>query len=367
MPSKRPRRTKAPHLRKGTANVQITHAEFVRRFRERFVDPTFAAVDARIAEVAEVAWRNYDEYHKSPTTRRAGRGFAEPEFELPTDWLDARAAVRRAAVTQRKRRSPTRILVVNGSARSDQSCPGEMSKSHRLAEMAMATLRRAKGTEVDYLDLSLLTSQYGRTIFPCKACVSTAMPLCHWPCSCYPNHAMGQVQDWMNEIYPRWVAAHGVFLVTPVHWYQAPSVLKLMIDRLVCADGGNADPTTTHGKDPLAAKKLELAGWPYPKHLAGRAFAVVVHGDAAGVENLRRMLCDWLTDLDLVQAGPTAAIDRYLGYYQPYANSHDDLDRDTALQAEVKVAAKSLLRTVRLIRAGKFQRPDHGIEPPREK
>jgi multimeric flavodoxin WrbA len=178
---------------------------------------------------------------------------------------------------------------------------------------------------------------------------------------------MGQVQDWMNEIYPRWVAAHGVFLVTPVHWYQAPSVLKLMIDRLVCADGGNADPTTTHGKDPLAAKKLELAGWPYPKHLAGRAFAVVVHGDAAGVENLRRMLCDWLTDLDLVQAGPTAAIDRYLGYYQPYANSHDDLDRDTALQAEVKVAAKSLLRTVRLIRAGKFQRPDHGIEPPREK
>ena len=32
------------------------------------------------------------------------------------------------------------------------------------------------------------------------------------------------------------------------------------------------------------AKELELKGWDYPKHLAGRAFAVVVHGDAAGVE-----------------------------------------------------------------------------------
>jgi multimeric flavodoxin WrbA len=50
---------------------------------------------------------------------------------------------------------------------------------------------------------------------------------------------MGQVNDWMNEIYPRWVAAHGVMIVCPVHWYHAPASLKLMIDRLVCADGGN--------------------------------------------------------------------------------------------------------------------------------
>ena len=93
------------------------------------------------------------------------------------------------------------------------------------------------------------------------------------------HHAMGQVADWMNELYPRWVAAHGVLIVTPVYWYQAPSVLKLMIDRLVCADGGNPDQTTTHGKDPERAKALELKGWSYPRHLAGRVFAVVVHGD----------------------------------------------------------------------------------------
>src|SRR4051794_35700321 len=37
-------------------------------------------------------------------------------------------------------------------------------------------------------------------------------------------------------------------IVTPVNWYQVSSPLKLMMDRLVCADGGNPDPTRTHGK-----------------------------------------------------------------------------------------------------------------------
>ena len=67
----------------------------------------------------------------------------------------------------------------------------------------------------------------------------------------------------MNEIYPRWVAAHGVMIITPVNWYQTTSPLKLMMDRLVCADGGNPDPTTTHGKDAAKAKAIELAGWDY--------------------------------------------------------------------------------------------------------
>ena len=62
--------------------------------------------------------------------------------------------------------------------------------------------------------------EYGTRIHPCKACFSTAAALCHWPCSCYPNYSLGQTHDWMNEIYPMWVAAHGVMIITPVNWYQ---------------------------------------------------------------------------------------------------------------------------------------------------
>jgi multimeric flavodoxin WrbA len=213
----------------------------------------------------------------------------------------------------------------------------------------------------------MLTAEYGRRILPCKACVSTAMPLCHWPCSCYPNHALGQVEDWMNEIYPRWVAAHGVMIVTPVYWYQAPSVLKLMIDRLVCADGGNPDPTTTDGKDPKKAKEIELAGWPFPRHLAGRLFSVVVHGDAAGTERLRESLSEWLCDMHLIPAAPMAQLDRYIGYYQPYASSHDALDLDTAVQEEVRNAARSLAVAVQLARSGKFPVADRALVDPRPK
>lgn len=130
----------------------------------------------------------------------------------------------------------------------------------------------------------------------------------------------------MNEIYPLWVAAHGIIIITPVHWYQAPTVLKSMLDRMVCADGGNPDPTSTHGKDAARAKELE-AGWKYPCHLAGRVFSIIVHGDSAGAENLRRILTDWLTDMQLRPAGQAALLDRYIGYYRPYADSHAELDR----------------------------------------
>ncbi len=114
----------------------------------------------------------------------------------------------------------------------------------------------------------------------------------------------------MNDIYPLWVAAHGVMIITPVNWCQVSSPLKLMMDRLVCADGGNPDPSSTHGKDAAKAKALELEDWPYPQHLAGRHFAVVAHGDVEGAEGVRRSVSDWLSFMGLVSAGTQAEFDR---------------------------------------------------------
>jgi hypothetical protein len=93
----------------------------------------------------------------------------------------------------------------------------------------------------------------------------------------------------------------------------------------------------------------------------------VVHADAAGAENLRRMLVDWMTDMEMIPAGPVAGIGRYVGYYEPYATSHDDLDRDTAFQAETRNAALELVEMVRQIRSGQYKRPDDRLEDPRKK
>jgi len=200
-----------------------------------------------------------------------------------------------------------------------------------------------------------------------KSCVSTSMPLCHWPCSCYPNYSLGQTDDWMNEIYPLWVAAHGIMIIAPVNWYHAPSALKSMIDRMVCADGGNPDPTSTHGKVAKEAKALELKGWPYPRHLAGRHFGIVVHGDSVGSESLRRSLADWLTDMKLISAGGMAETDGYIGYMKPYANSHAHLDEDTAFQREVVNVAHALAAAVELARTGSLEDPGRGLPDPNPK
>jgi multimeric flavodoxin WrbA len=354
-------------VRTGMPSVQLSREEFTRRMRARFFDPEFDQLQPEIDRIIEAAWHGYDDYRKEPRTRRAGTGFADPDHELSVEWLAARQAIEEAERRQKDSTSPSRILLVNGATRSEHTCPGEMSKTYRLVMLARDIIAQEHGFEVELLDLSRLASEYGRVIYPCKTCVSTAMPLCHWPCSCYPNHAMGQVGDWMNEIYPMWVAAHGVMIVCPVNWYQAPSSLKLMIDRLVCADGGNPDPTSTGGKDAKRAKELELAGWPFPRHLSGRTFSVVVHGDAAGVETLRRSLVDWLIDMDLIPAARHAQLDRYIGYYMPYATSHDDLDKDTGVQEEVRNAARALVQAVKQLRRGELEQADAALPLPRPK
>jgi multimeric flavodoxin WrbA len=156
-------------------------------------------------------------------------------------------------------------------------------------------------------------------------------------------------------------------IVTPVNWYQVSSPLKLMMDRLVCADGGNPDPTRTQGKDARLAKEVELAGWDYPRHLEGRLFSVVVHGDVEGAENVRRSVADWLRFMHLCPAGRTAELDRYIGYWEPYATSHEALDADAAIQEEVRNAARTLAEAVTAERAGRLVRAGADLAAPREK
>lgn len=115
------------------------------------------------------------------------------------------------------------------------------------------------------------------------------------------------------------------------------------------ADGGNSDPTSTHGKDPRTRQ-------------GDRA-----HGDAAGVGGLRQNLTNWLTDMALIEAGALSQVGAYVGCMKPYATSHDELDADTAFQEEVRNAARSLMQAVKLMRRGELKQPDAGLHPPRQK
>lgn len=353
-------------VRKSDEEWNIGEENFRERFEKMFTDPAFHAHREKIDELLDVAWDSYVTSRKSPLTQKAGPEYQDPNYDLSIDWIKTKAEIEKAQRLHDDPNGPQRVLLVIASDRNDQTCPGEISKSYRLAKVAEAVLRE-EGNEVEILNLSKMTSEYGKVIYPCKGCVSTAMPLCHWPCSCYPNYALGQVHDWMNEIYPMWVRAHGVMIITPVYWHQAPSALKLMIDRLVCSDGGNPDPTSTHGKDPEIAKKIERKGWDYPRHLQGRIYSLIVHGDTMGVDELKNSLSNWLNEMNLIPAGVYGVIGRYIGYYGTYADSHKELDKDHAIMEEVQLAAENLSLSILSDRQKKFINLIPNLHEPRPK
>ena len=70
--------------------------------------------------------------------------------------------------------------------------------------------------------------------------------------------------------------------------------------------------------------------------------------------------------MHLETAGRGAELDRYIGYCKSYATSHAELDADTAIQEEVRFAARTLLDAVKARRASKSAAPRE-VSAPREK
>jgi hypothetical protein len=174
-------------VRKGQAPEKLARDEFRQRFFDKFADPAFSTEVDALRRIEVIAWDGYSNHRKAPRTHPAGPGYADPSYDLSDDWRAARDAVRQAEAKQKDPASPSRVLVVSGADRNDGTCPGEISKTWRLSRIVIESLK-GEHIEADDLDLSHITSEYGKQIHPCKGCVSTAMPLCHWPCSCYPNH-----------------------------------------------------------------------------------------------------------------------------------------------------------------------------------
>jgi hypothetical protein len=92
----------------------------------------------------------------------------------------------------------------------------------------------------------------------------------------------------------------------------------------------------------------------------------VAHGDSQGHEGVREALAEWLSSIGMLQAGASAAVDTLIGYWEPYATSHDKLDAQPDVFALVENAAISLARLVRELRAG-GRPPDAGLHNPRQK
>jgi hypothetical protein len=83
---------------------------------------------------------------------------------------------------------------------------------------------------------------------------------------------------------------------------QASGPLKAMIDRLVCADGRNPGPTSTHSKNAEEAKALEIKGWPHAA-LAGPLLRRCRPRRCRRRRSAQHALTSWAADMGLVPAG----------------------------------------------------------------
>ena len=71
--------------------------------------------------------------------------------------------------------------------------------------------------------------------------------------------------------------------------------------------------------------------------------------------------------MGLIDAGDQARLDRYIGYYEPYATSHDALDRDRAFQEESRNVARAVARITRALRRGALGAETGPLPRPRPK
>lgn len=73
---------------------------------------------------------------------------------------------------------------------------------------------------------------------------------------------------------------------------------------------------------------------------------------------------DWM---GLIDAGQQSGLDRYIGYYESYAESHEALDKEEKFQEEVRNVARAVANAVHQLREGRLSKPDAKLKPARPK
>lgn len=179
---------------------------------------------------------------------------------------------------------PLRVLVIAGSARRVDGCPGLDGKARALMHRMVGRL--PAGWRIDHEDIG---NEHGKPkIQGCNGCVGSSMALCVWPCNCYGPHSDHQPDlMWNLNLYGRLAHADAWAIIGPVWWYGPSTNLKTMFDRLVCMSGGNPRPELIDKKSTLKAQALEKSPqWREltRNHLEGRTAAFFCYGNEGANE-----------------------------------------------------------------------------------
>src|SRR6266508_364119 len=311
--------------RKGMPSPRLNGDEFRKRFLAQFQDPAFDSLGRELDSIAAAAWDAYSHSRPAPACRSHQAGHSAHQL----------------FVAQRAYLSRRNVEVLSLGRNRARGVRRRAGRCHRAARPQPPRF----GIRAPYSSLQGLLL-HGRRPLPLALLM-------------------------LSELFTRPDARLDERDLPDVgrgprhHDYYA----RELVSGLVAAqadDGPSRLCGRRQSRSHAHARQGRGAG-EYPRHLAGRLFSVVVHGDVEGVENVRRSISDWLCFMHLCAAGPMAELDRYIGYWKPYATSHANLDADSAVQEEVRNAARTLLEAVRAKLEGKYVTAGEDLREPRQK
>ena len=344
-------------VRKGQAPPQLERDAFRQRFMQAFFDPAYRAESEALARLEQIAWDAYREGRKAPVTRKAGDGFADPEYELSVEWRETRDKLIAAQQAWARPETPSRVLLVCGSARNDGTCPGEISKTFRLVQLAREVLQ-AEGIEVDLLDLSLChlrlrpahPSLQGLRVHG-HAAVPLALQLL--------SQSRRAPDRRLDERDLRDVGARP---------RRHPADAGVLVPGAEPAQADDGPAGLRRRRQPRSHQHARQEAAKRPKRWNSRAGTIPSTWPAALMAWWctatwpasracgARCATGW-TGWGWWMRARRARLDRYIGYFQPYALSHEALDADIAVQEEVRNVARSVAAAVRELRAGRLSAP----------
>lgn len=186
-----------------------------------------------------------------------------------------------------KNKGKKKVVLVVGSPRDSDCCPGEKSKTHKLAER----LRKDFSDRVSFEVVDLAVKCDGVNVQPCKGCVSTSAFHCRWKCDCYSKKSDPKDLMHQQDVYGKLEECDGFFVLTPINWSACSSVVKSFFDRLVCASLTiTADEALEiFGEDdiknPKKTREAERSGkynGMLKNHLEGKVAGFFAHGNEGG-------------------------------------------------------------------------------------
>ena len=334
-------------VRKGQAPGHLPRTEFGVRFRNSFVDPAFDAED---------------DAHRPPRGDRLGglqrrpqgaAARARPGPATPTPTTTSRSTGSRPSERLEQRRSGagpirrrrSRVLVICGSPRNDGTCPGEISKTFRLARLVREDARAGAASRSTCSTSACSPPSTAATSIRARAACRPRCRSATGRAAAIRTMRSNQTNDWMAEIYERWIAAHGVVIVTPVA--LVPDAERAEADDRPAGLRRRRQPRSDldrTARSPTKAKAIELDGLGLseaPRRPRLRRWSCTATSPASKARGARSR--DWLDWMGLIDAGDQAPA-------RPLSSATTSrtrpatttLDRDTAVQEEVRNVARAV-------------------------